>query len=50
MNPYSRFALVSNTVSAAAILTLLAIVGPGVLGSLESILGADTGAKVMAIG
>lgn len=50
MNPYSRFGLVSNTVSAAAILTLLAIVGPGVLGSLESILGADTGAKVMAIG
>ena len=50
MNPYSRFGLVSNTVSAAAILTLLAIVGPGVLGSLESVLGADAGAKAMAIG
>lgn len=50
MNPYSRFGLVSNTVSAAAILTLLAIVGPGVLGSLETVLGADSGAKAIAIG
>jgi hypothetical protein len=50
MNPYSRFGLVSNTVSAAAILTLLAIVGPSVLGSLETVLGADAGAKAIAIG
>ncbi len=50
MNPYSRFGLVSNTVSAAAILTVLALVGPQVLSSVETVLGADTGAKAMAIG
>ena len=50
MNPYSRFGLVSNTVSAAAILTLLAFTGPGILGSLETVLGADAGAKAAAIG
>ena len=50
MNPYSRFGLVSNTVSAAAILTLLAFVGPSILGSLETVLGADSGARAIAIG
>lgn len=50
MNPYSRFGLVSNTVSAAAILTVLAVVGPQVLTSLETVLGADSGAKATAIG
>lgn len=50
MNPYSRFGLVSNTVSAAAILTVLAFVGPQFLTSLETVLGAEAGGKATAIG
>lgn len=36
MNPYSRFGLVSNTASAAALLSLLAIIGPDLIQSVES--------------
>lgn len=36
MNPYSRFGLVSNTVSAAAILTVLAVIGPQVAGAIQA--------------
>ncbi len=50
MNPYSRFGLVSNTVSAAAILSVLAFVGPTFLTTLETMMGADTGAMVTAVG
>ncbi len=50
MNPYSRFGLVSNTVSAAAILGLLAAFGPQYLTALETMMGADTGAIVTAVG
>lgn len=50
MNPYSRFGLVSNTVSAAAILTVLAFVGPQFLTSLETVLGGETSGKATAIG
>lgn len=50
MNPYSRFGLVSNTVSAAAILTVLAFVGPQVLTSLETVLGTEGSGKAMAVG
>ena len=50
MNPYSRFGLVSNTVSAAAILTVLALVGPQMLVTLETVFGADAGTMVTAIG
>lgn len=50
MNPYSRFGLVSNTVSAAAILTVLALVGPQMLTTLETVFGADAGTMVTAVG
>jgi len=50
MNPYSRFGLVSNTVSAAAILTLLACIGPQLLTTLETMFGADAGTMVTAVG
>ena len=50
MNPYSRFGLVSNTVSAAAILGLLAFVGPQFLASVETIFGADTLSTTLTVG
>lgn len=50
MNPYSRFGLVSNTVSAAAILTVLAAIGPQMLTTLETMFGADAGTMVTAVG
>lgn len=40
MNPYSRFGLVSNTVSAATILTALAFAGPQLASGLESTIAA----------
>ncbi len=50
MNPYSRFGLVSNTVSAAAILTVLAAIGPQMLTTIETMFGADAGTMVTAVG
>ncbi|MEL6692219.1 MAG: hypothetical protein AAFQ12_04200 [Pseudomonadota bacterium] len=50
MNPYSRFGLVSNTVSAAAILGLLAVTGPQFLTSIETIFGQDTASTALAVG
>lgn len=40
MNPYSRFGLVSNTVSAATILTALALAGPQLVSGIESTIAA----------
>jgi len=40
MNPYSRFGLVSNTVSAATILTALAFAGPFFAAPLEAAITA----------
>ncbi len=50
MNPYSRFGLVSNTVSAAAILGLLAFIGPQFLASIEAVFGQDTTSTTLAVG
>ena len=50
MNPYSRFGLVSNTVSAAAILTVLAFVGPQFVASLESVGSAGSTSSMLAVG
>lgn len=36
MNPYSRFGLVSNTVSAAAILSVLALIGPQFASAIQA--------------
>lgn len=49
MNPYSRFGLVSNTVSAAAILSVLAFVGPQFLTTLETVIGPEPGTMAGAI-
>ncbi|MEL6861862.1 MAG: hypothetical protein AAGL11_08490 [Pseudomonadota bacterium] len=49
MNPYSRFGLVSNTVSAAAILSVLAFVGPQFLTTLETVVGPESGSMAAAI-
>ncbi len=50
MNPYSRFGLVSNTVSAAAILTVLAFVGPQFVASLEAVGSAGSTSSMLAVG
>ena len=47
MNPYSRFGLVSNTVSAALILTGLAVFGPTIIDAASS---AAAGGGAAAIG
>jgi len=50
MNPYSRFGLVSNTVSAAAILSVLAAVGPQFMTALEASTAASGGSMLTTIG
>ncbi|MEL6857374.1 MAG: hypothetical protein AAFO74_03240 [Pseudomonadota bacterium] len=50
MNPYSRFGLVSNTVSAAAILTVLAFVGPQFVAALEGLGAAGSTSSMLAVG
>ncbi len=50
MNPYSRFGLVSNTVSAAAILTVLAVIGPQVTSTIQASTQAGSPAMWGALG
>ena len=48
MNPYSRFGLVSNTVSAAAILTVLAAIGPQAMTAIQA--STEAGNVAIAMG
>ncbi|MEM8615897.1 MAG: hypothetical protein AAGF20_03075 [Pseudomonadota bacterium] len=50
MNPYSRFGLVSNTVSAAAILSVLAIFGSQIFGAITASVAPGSLAMWGAIG
>lgn len=50
MNPYSRFGLVSNTVSAAALLSLLVLIGPSLISTLDLKNFSGTPADWLSVG